>query len=319
MTILKRIFIIFLNSCYDTYAYLVHSGVISRSSEQKIEGKLIFYYHSIEKGLINDPIRYKFGTQKIRQLVNYLNLWTRRGYNTSNSQFVSACSVLCSYFELHDANTIDISDIISEEEYRKIKLFADGKSGGVIESDPSRFFSNTSAGFKEFSGSRHSVRHFNGEEIPVNLIIDVINIARNAPSVCNRQSARVILVNNKKLLQEVLRIQGGLNASADTVSQLFVVTSVRGLFVSEGERNQMYTDGGIFLLNLLYSLHYHNIAACPLHAAFDSGKEIRIKRMLQISPEEKIIAFVAFGFPSDNFKVPFSRRKEISEILRIIK
>ncbi len=49
---------------------------------------------------------------------------------------------------------------------------------------------------------------------------------------------------------------------------------------------QCYIDGGIFLMNLLYALHFKNIAACPLHCALNLFKERKIKKMLGMKRSE---------------------------------
>lgn len=315
---LKRFIFIWIHVIYDGFSYLHHSSVLSYRTQKKLEGKISFIYHSIEKGLINEPIRFRFGMAKIIRLIRFLNLWMVRKYSTDNSQFVAACSVLVRYYQLHNEKLIDISDFFSNDFYRKIETYYDETSGGVIKSSLGKYFADSMLSFDLFSSSRHSVRHFNGDMVPVEDIRKVIKLAKKSPSVCNRQSVHIKFINNRELVQKVLAIQGGLNTLADSVNQLFVVTSDKNFFVSEGERNQCYIDGGIFLLNLLYSLHFYHIAACPLHAAFQYRSEISVRKLLKMKASETIVAFVAIGYPADSFKFPVSKRKKTSEILQII-
>ena len=84
------------------------------------------------------------------------------------------------------------------------------------------------------------------EKIDISIIEKAIALARNAPSVCNRQSVEVILVNNKDVAQSILTIQSGMNATAENVNQILIITSEIGSFISPVERNQMFIDGGIF-------------------------------------------------------------------------
>ena len=92
---------ILLNYLYDFFVFIKYSGVFSNNSEEKILGKIIYNYHSIEKGLINEPIRYRFGKLKIKKLLHLLEIWIERNYNNNNSQFISACSVLVKYYYFH--------------------------------------------------------------------------------------------------------------------------------------------------------------------------------------------------------------------------
>ena len=76
--------------------------------------------------------------------------------------------------------------------------------------------------------------------------------------------------------------------------------------------------GGIFLQNLLYSLHFYMIAAVPLNWSKHFKDDIKLENILGLPKSEKVIALVAIGYPVDNFKVPISRRKNIDEIFKII-
>jgi len=315
--VLKKIVLLTLNYTSDSIRFIKYSSVFSINTQQKVEGKINYYYHSIEKGMINEQIRYKYGVLKVNKLIRLLKIWLNRKYDTSNSQFIAACSVLVKYYHLHKENKVDISDIVPEADYNLFKPFYDKNTGGTINCNANIYFQYSADNFDLFSDSRHSVRHFNGEMVPLEEIREVVRIAKNAPSVCNRQSVNIKLVNDHALTQKVLKIQNGMNVTAHTVNQLILVTSNINSFVSEVERNQMFIDGGIFLQNLLYALHHHKIAACALNWSKPFFYDKRIKKLLKLNPAERVIAVVAIGYPPDEFKIPFSKRKETSEILEI--
>jgi nitroreductase len=315
--LLKKFTLLALNYTFDATRFIKHSSVFTINTQQKIEGKINYYYHSIEKGLINEQIRYKFGALKINKLIHLLKIWLDRNYDISNSQFIAACSVLVKYYHLHNENKIDISAILAESDYHLFEPYYDENVGGTINYNKTKYFQHSSGKFDLFSDSRHSVRHFNGVMVSPEKIEEVIKIAKNAPSVCNRQSVNIKLVNSPDLTQQVLRIQNWMSATANTVNKLILVTSNLNSFVSEVERNQMFIDGGIFLQNVLYALHYHKIAACPLNWSKPFFYDKRLRKLLKLNPSDRVIAVVAIGYPPDEFKVPFSKRKEISEILEI--
>lgn len=314
----RNIIVLILNYFFDFYRFFRFSSVFFNNDQNKIEGKIIYYYHTIEKGLTNDSLRLRFGEPKIKKLISLLEIWDTRNYNKNHSQFIAGCSVLCKYYEVHTEKESNISDYFTKKRYEYIKSFSNSKIGGVISNSEERYFEDVHESFDKFSNSRHSLRHFNGELIPIHKIESVINIARNAPSVCNRQSVSVKFIDNERLVKEVLRIQAGMDATADSVKQLMIVTSNLNSFVSNSERYQMYIDGGIFLQNLLYALHYYKIGACALNWSKHFFYDWKMEKLLDIKKSEKIIAIVAIGYPIEDFKVPFSKRKEINEILQII-
>lgn len=315
---LKRFGLLLFNYFYDFWSFSKHSGVFTNNTQGKVLGKIIYYYHSVEKGLINEQIKFRFGKQKVPILIKQLKIWIERGYHTDNSQFIAGCSVLAKYYNIHITNKIDISDIVTDKDYFILSKYVIPSIGGICCFEEKNYFNFSENNFKDFSNSRHSVRHFNGEFVPIEVIEEVIKLTSNAPSVCNRQTVEVILVNNEELSQKVLKIQRGMDATAHTVRQVLIVTSNMNEFVSEVERNQMFVDGGIFLQNLLYSLHYHKIAACALNWSKPFFYDFELRKAIKLNPALRIIAVVAIGYPKSNFKVPYSKRKNTSEILQII-
>ncbi|MDD4747754.1 MAG: nitroreductase family protein [Salinivirgaceae bacterium] len=303
---------------FEFIRFVQFSNGFSLNSSDKLRGKIVFRYHSIEKGLINDPIRYRFGKIKIQKLLRYLSLWVERKYSTSDSQFLTACSVVKSYMDLHIINNIDISDIINEKENCLIDSFSGKQKGGTIQIQAKNYFNLALASFDQFSSSRRSVRHFNGQMVDVETIGKVIQLAGNAPSVCNRQGYKVKLINNPILAGEILKIQGGLNSTANTVRQLIIVSVDRSVFVSSAEWYEVFIDGGIYLQNLLYSLHFYRIAAVALNWTKHFFLDKKIEKLIGFPKQEKIIAIVAIGYPVDSFKIPFSQRKKVNETLDII-
>ncbi|RPA66592.1 hypothetical protein EF405_20110 [Cyclobacteriaceae bacterium YHN15] len=315
---IKNLGTLVANYIFEFFRFTRYSNVFSINNQNKLQGKITFYYHSLEKGLINDPIRLRFGAIKVRKLIYFLNIWLTRGYSTRDTQFLTACTVVNKYFILHKENNVEIPEIISETELVKFTMFNGHKDGGVIHFTGRDYFIHAESSFNSFSNSRHSVRNFNSLTISIDLAEKVVNLARNAPSVCNRQGYRVKFVKNKNLVQGSLSIQNGLNATAETVQQVFVITVDRSVFVSSSEWYQGFIDGGIFLQNLLYALHYYKIAAVPLNWSKHYFEDLKMHRLLSIPSSEKIIALVAAGYPAEQFKVPCSVRKDVSEILTII-
>lgn len=315
---IKDFIVLIANYIFDFYRFCRYSGVFFDKEQQKVEGKINFYYHSIEKGLINDPMRLKFGEKKVKRLIQLIGKWDAEGYPKTQSQFITACTVLCKYHELHVQQGEKINTFFPIHEYEFCKSFSDYTIGGTKSFDSKEYFKSFNQPFEEFSNSRRSLRHFNDQNIPIKTIESVIKIARNAPSVCNRQSVGVKYIDDKQLVQSALKIQGGLNATSASVKQLLIVTSNLNSFVANSERYQMFIDGGIFLQNLLYSLHFYKIGACSLNWSKHFFYDWRMEKLLGLRKSEKIIALVAIGYPIEEFKVPFSNRKKVSEILQII-
>jgi nitroreductase len=305
------------DSFIDFLKYVKYSGVFKKNSINKIEASIILDYHSLEKGMLHKEIRFKFGKLKI---VNLLRLLKKNEiiHNIKNSQLNAAAASLRNYFDIHVKNNIDISEFFTNEDYEFLLENYQTACSSVVSFKKDDFFNENKSGFMSFSNSRKSVREYTGEKVPVEHINKAIDIAKNAPSVCNRQPNQVFLIENKTKVDKILKVQGGLTGYTDKIVQLLVLVGDRNYFYTSGERNQLFIDGGIFLMNLLYALHYYKIAACPAHWALNNSHNKRIKKIIGLSNSQQVISLIAIGYPSEDFKTCKSKRRENNEVLKVI-
>lgn len=302
------------NYFLDFILYINHSNIFFKDNFEKIEADIILKYHSLEKGFLHEKIKDRFGKNNI-VILNKLLKKKEVILNKNLSQISSAYQVMCDYYELHLDRGIDISDYFDRDEYLLYKSLKSSNTNSVKNHLFESYFDKSNDNFKNFSNSRSSVRNFTDEKIPIPIIKDVITLARNAPSVCNRQPVKVYYVDNRSQIDEVFKIQGGLTGYSQGVKQLMVVVSDRNYYYSVGERNQLFIDGGIFLMNLLYSLHFYKIGACPAHWGLNNESDKKIREILNLKKSEKVVSLVAIGIPNEKFKTCKSSRRDISEIL----
>ncbi|REE08472.1 nitroreductase family protein [Winogradskyella pacifica] len=310
------------NMFSDTFFYCKHSNVFKVNTLNKIEAKIILDYHSIEKGLLFSQTKYGFAKDKIKRLNKYLKN-QKVLTNSNKSQISVAYSVMCEYYELHKKNNFDISSFYAEDDYlfykNHLNSAYNNTFSGVIEYTKNDFFDHTFSSFDKFSDSRKSVRNFTGNLIDDSTIEKAIMLSKNAPSVCNRQPSKAYYLKDKSKIDKVLELQAGLNGFTQNINQLLIITTDVNYYYSIGERYQFYIDGGVYLMNLLYSLHFYNIAACPANWAKEKDDEKRIKQILDINSSEKVICLIAIGEADENFKTTLSKRRDLDEVLTIIK
>ncbi|WP_211229842.1 nitroreductase family protein [Olivibacter sitiensis] len=236
----------------------------------------------------------------------------------SRTQIKVAYQLMCQYYDLHQRAGIYIGDYYTNEQYVFYKnILGEEYSNdfqGAIKYSFDSFYRFNEADFKCFSNSRKSIRNFTGEKVNEVLIRDAVQLAMNAPSVCNRQSAKVYLVEDKVKIDKILEIQGGFRGYTEQVGQLLILTTDRNYFYTIGERNQLYIDGGIFLMNLLYALHYYKIANCPANWGKTVQEEEVLSKYIFLPNSEKIICMVPIGVANPEFSVCLSRRRDIDEV-----
>ena len=292
----------------------------SSANFDQLRARLMFYAHSIEKGLSHENFRAKFGQKALRDLSRYMNIYSEKKYDKSDIRYQIALSALKNYTTFHAEKGIDVeeilSDIFSEEILFDLNQALIGIAGFLSVSELSKS-TNKEKSFEELSRERVSVRSFSKEKIDFSKIEKAIEISMKSPSVCNRQPSRVIVIKNKDIISQVLKIQGGFSGY-DIPPVLLLVTANNTSFVSIYERNEGFIDGGLFSMSLLYALEFESVAACALNAMLSIEQENDIREILSISREETLIMFIAVGNFDVNSKVPVSYRDSYVSIMRVI-
>lgn len=298
-----------------------YARAVNNAAQQQLEAKLIFHAHSLEKGLSHREIRLGFGKTALSKLSSVMHEYDKLGYSKKSKAYENALSVLNAYLELHDKSsavgTSQFDELFSyfREEITKSK----SNVGGVRSIDSASKRTNKTKNFRDLFLGRCSVRDFGEKDVNISLINDAIDISQKAPSICNRQTSRVLIVDDPKTIKSALGIQAGMNGYKAPPLLLAVLTDIRG-YVSLSEHNQPYIDGGLYAMSMLLSLEYQGLAACPLNTMFKRSQEKRMRKLLSVPPYENFIMFIAVGTFSDGkTHVPRSFRYTHQDIARFHK
>lgn len=307
---------------YEDYVlYKKYSTLFEINSFGNKEALLILNYHGIEKGFLFNPLRPRFAREKI---INMHGLLCDKDIveKSNISQIYIGYNIAVEYYDLHESLGVDISDyyhISLYNQYKQIlnKIDKNDFKSGKLDFTFKDFYREKND-FLDFAHSRKSIRNYTGEKFELEIIRKAIKLANTAPSVCNRQATKVYLLENKEKIDYCLDIQGGFNGYIENVKQLLIVTVDRNYFYTTGERNQFYIDGGIYLLNLLYALHYYKISACPANWGKDVNEEKELYKKVTLPKSEKIICMIPVGKAPENFSVTLSYRRDVDEVLKFI-
>jgi hypothetical protein len=174
------------------------------------------------------------------------------------------------------------------------------------------YWSSLQGPFPQFSASRHCIRNYKGK-IREKQIINAVLIANNAPSACNRQPCHVHLVENYNVIMQCLEIQGGNRGFGHLTDKLLVITSDLMSSIRMYERHSSYIDGGIYLMNLCYGLHYNKVAHCILHWSQSPATDKKLRKILTIPGNENVVALLSCGSLPEKFMRVNSPRKSVDE------
>jgi hypothetical protein len=299
------------------YKYASNQGV--KDSEEKYIGHIVKRYHVIEKGLTMPSPRLGFGKEVVLDLINLCNQYIDI-YGTTNVQLHNTIAVLLAYIEFHK----DKSFTIAENIVTAIKLLSQRVNNSdvlpqqQIHITKEEYFNDINKSFEAFSNSRKSVRNYASKDLPIEKILKAIELARNTPTSCNRQSNRIYIYTNQQKIQEILKLQGGSRGFLELANKLIIVTNELGVYESTRERKQGYIDGGIYTMNLLYALHYNKVVCCVLNCGTTKANDLKIRSLISIRDSEELIVMIACGEAVENFEIASSPRIPTENFIKII-
>lgn len=169
--------------------------------------------------------------------------------------------------------------------------------------------------FSSFCQSRFSVRDFSEECVDLSLINNAINTSLKTPSACNRQPWKVHIFQGEKA-KSILKYQNGNRGFNKNIQTVLLITGELTSF-SNGERNQVYIDGGLFSMSLIYALHSQALGVCALNTALKVPQEKLLFSAASLPMHEVPIMMLAVGNLKASYKVAKSKGKSLSEIVHV--
>ena len=292
---------------YDRAQFMANAGALHLDRRAAARAEIVMGYHVLEKGLTMPHRRLGFGKGAVVHLMNLIASFERRF--GADAQVAHAVGVLRSYRELHRG---------CPEPMPRLDAFLAERADVPAALEPhvtrAEFFAAKDAPFPKFAASRHVVRHFAGP-VPRETIESAVALATTAPSACNRQHARVHVVDDPALRDRLFAAQGGTRGFGQDADKVIVVTADLSTVRWGWERHDCYVNGGIFVMNLCYALHYFGVAHCILHWSVPPKVDRAAHDFLGIPPNEAIVQVIACGMPPEEFDVAASPRLVASDIL----
>jgi nitroreductase len=163
--------------------------------------------------------------------------------------------------------------------------------------------------FRQVIEARYSVRAYRPDPVPDALLTQVLDAARLAPTACNRQPFRLIVVQTRGREAELRRIY-----PRDWFVEPPLVVAAVGMpaeaWVRRDGVNYCSVDVTIAFDHLILAAASLGLGTCWI-AAFDPKAA---REVLALPPEVEPVAFTPLGYPADQ---PSTRhRQPLSELVR---
>ncbi|WP_409404995.1 nitroreductase family protein [Priestia megaterium] len=164
--------------------------------------------------------------------------------------------------------------------------------------------------------NRRSIRNWVNQDIPDELLNNVIEAARWAPSSCNRQSVKLKIVKEKELRELVTNVSSGGKGFANLAPVLIVLLSDLSVYNLPYERNLAYVDAALAAQNLMLQAYEEGLGTCYLNWALPvpEADEILYEK-LDIPNRMLIVGVIPIGIPDESIEFETSQRKPFREFL----
>jgi nitroreductase len=233
---------------------------------------------------------------------------------------VAACEEYIAWHEKHSGKihqTIKLATSLASSLRAKGNL-ARKDSGGTVTVSKAAITAASNGPFRDLARVRHSIRQWSKEPVSDADVTDAINIAaEGTPSVCNRQTIGTIVIKDKKLMEKVLKIQGGARGIALPQVVIGVVSNLER-FREPRERNQAYVDGGLFGMSLMYAFQSKSIATCPLNFAAAKENDLRMRKLLDVPESTVFVMFLAVSHFREEVVYTVSPRRASQDLHEIV-
>jgi nitroreductase len=170
--------------------------------------------------------------------------------------------------------------------------------------------------FLDLARRRASIRGYRPDPIPDDLLADVLEAARVAPTAANRQPFRVLVVHTAGREAELRRIYDkAWFTEAPVILCVVAVPGEAWVRTMYDGRSHADVDASIVMDHMILAATEAGLGTCWI-AAFDPAAA---REVLGIPPDAEPMLFTPLGYPAPDHVVSprHGQRKAIEEIVRL--
>lgn len=274
--------------------------------------------HRLEKGLISQPRRDIFALNYILETVeSYVYLANKENekafdVDSDHGELKWAHDVLEQYFKLSGEH-MTISKAL--EHFRTVKQSSENdKKFMPYQRDLQQDLPVSYESLLALSYRRRSVRWYLPKAVPRELIDKAIKVAVQSPSACNRLPFEFRVFDDPEMVSKVSAIPGGTLGFHHNFPAVIVVIGKLNAYYAEMDRHLIYIDASLAAMSLIFAFETLELSSCPINWPDVPEKEMEMRKMLALKPDERPIMLISVGYPDPNGMVPYSQKKELDQV-----
>jgi len=168
--------------------------------------------------------------------------------------------------------------------------------------------------FLKLTRQRRSVRWFQNKKVPHELIDKAISASILSPSACNRQPFRFLIYDDKEWLSKLASLPSGTKGFSDNIPMLVLVVGMTDAYENERDKNVFYIDASLASMSFMLALETLGLSSCALNWPDVKQKEKELRSVLDIEITDRVVMFIAVGYPEANDYIGSSAKKSVEKI-----
>ncbi|MFL3653305.1 MAG: nitroreductase family protein [Pseudoalteromonas sp.] len=317
-----------------SFYYLIFNKSFMREHQSVLKGRVKYYQslekiedscvllrrniHRLEKGLIMQPRRDVFGKAFIGETVDAFVLAAKQNaLKESEGNWFN--DVLSKYFEVVSSSLeIDSARKKYESVCQESKILNRAKSIPYARES----IKETNISFEQLEvlyKQRRSIRWYEDKAVDISLINKAVDIATQAPSACNRQPFKFHTVMNKDKVKKVADCAMGTTGFSHNLQTIIAVVGDLSAYPAERDRHVIYIDGSLVTMQLMLALETLGLSTCAINWPDIETREKMLDELLGLNKHERTIMLLAVGYADPKGGIPFSQKKNCSDLIKVIK
>lgn len=313
--IFSSVYYAFFSRTYIREQRAVVAGLIRHIDDLKKNPSIFLLrrnIHRIEKGLVVPFQKTTFAREYIGETVEFYKKCVGQYSGLPlPPEIVWSRDVLLHYFDLVNGDQLiskakeTFFDLQKEENIPQSIPYARGKQKSSVSYEDLHLLAR----------QRKSTRTFLQKPVPRDLVDKALEIALRSPSSCNRQPTHYRIYDEPELCRELSNLPLGALSFADNIPMICAVTGDLSAYFYERDRHGIYIDGCLSAMLFMLALETVGLASCPLNWAEIDKIDRRFERKIGVPKHERVIMFLAIGYPDPEGLVTYSERKDL-DLLR---
>lgn len=150
---------------------------------------------------------------------------------------------------------------------------------------------------RSLAETRKSVRWFRPDKVDRTLIDRCLDVARLAPSGCNRQPLHYVVIDDPDRATECASLLIGTGGMSAKIPAMVVIAGRWRAFEHPRDRHLPYIDGGLSAMLFLLALETQGLAGCCVNCPDMGRVTADLSRFLSLEKDEKPILAIVLGYP----------------------